>query len=79
MDLGTHKSVDAEIWSGDTFWDDMKSYRGDFWNFDFSRFSGDQSPKFSEDGNRLWGKTLPHLPFLSVKICIYTFLKIIQK
>ena len=30
MDLGAYKSVDAEIWSGDTFWDDMKSYRGDF-------------------------------------------------
>ena len=30
MDLGTYKSFDAEIWSGDTFWYDKKSYLGDF-------------------------------------------------
>ena len=30
MDLGTYKSIDAEIWSGDRFWGDTKSYRSDF-------------------------------------------------
>ena len=28
MDLGTCMSEDAEIWSGDTFWGDKKSYHG---------------------------------------------------
>ena len=30
MDLVIYKFVDAEIWSGDTFWSDTKSYRGNF-------------------------------------------------
>ena len=29
MDIGTYKSVDAEIWFGDRFWGDTKTL-GDF-------------------------------------------------
>ena len=30
MDLGIYKSVDPEIWSGDTFWDDTECYCWEF-------------------------------------------------
>ena len=46
MDLGTYKSVDAEIGFGDRFWGDTKSLCGDFRNFDFLRFFRGQSSNF---------------------------------
>ena len=48
MDLGTYKSVDAEIWFEDRFWGDTKILGGNF-----SRFLGGQSPKFCQNGRNL--------------------------
>ena len=40
MDLGTYKSVHAEIWFGDRFWGDTKHYAVIFEILIFRDFSG---------------------------------------
>ena len=53
MDLGTYKSVHAEIWFGDRFWDDTKHYAAISEILIFRDFSGGQSPKFCQNGENL--------------------------
>ena len=53
MDLGTYKSIDVEIWFGDTFWVDTKSYLAAFEISIFYHFSEGQFPKFSQNREKL--------------------------
>ena len=47
MDLGTYKSIDAEIWFGGRSWGDTKALSAIFEILIFCDFSGGQSPKMA--------------------------------
>ena len=53
MDLGTYKSVDSEIWFGDRFEGDTKSYVAIFKILIFLDSSVGQSPKLCPNGKNL--------------------------